>query len=1129
MSGNLQSHVQAGGRLLFQVLSVIACVCLCSTVSWGAGHWYQAKQVNGHPVSLFILEAEELETNAFWTSCPGKQCGDDRSATASGHGHLITLESRYTGSPAGYLHTRITLPAPDRYVLWAKSSRYGSHREWSVAIGGRESGLLGGAGGHGWQRAGTFNLPAGQVDLVVRDRSPDGYWAYPDALILVSAGQFDPNGCAGGGREARCCLPGNHAPTVILAASKYVWEGQRIRLRPTVEDPDGDQLHLEWRQVAGPPLPPFAGQQTPLDITIPMVNSDANVVLELVATDSHGATGRARIMLHVLDRAEVVFQRPFDAAREGTPYHFDTRVEFADSRPVHFQWQQLKGPPVKGLDVHGARPVVTLPLVDRDTDLEFEVTITHGREVFKRHMTLRVLDDLPTGTVHKDCGSVSHPYPCEEVTACGFLRREQRYYLLTRDLSSPGTCLVTTGDVVIDLNGHTLTFDAGYGDSPRERMQNPGFEVNRPGDSGQLVAGWDLQGAPGAQVVSTWEMPLVGKRALKVPAGGELVSSWVYLPTAGRTYRGQIVHRGQNRAVEIVVERRTASGAEQVCRHLNRDPVGGGRTGFCNFHGQPAGFYRLRVRSDGLQYYDDAGIFPARNAGIGAVRYFTHYEEPDRPNHVCNQDDGSCQLPDSAAADPPTVRQGVIEVRNGTIRQGSRGIKSYGLYLSEVGLVARNLHIITRGVGAKAMEVTRRALVFDSRFEATSPWVLNRENINETAVTIGNGDGSVIDHCTFIGGQGNLFIGTGKGGAVIRNSQFFNRATVTNHYSIAVGGSQHVTIRSCRFNCDPGQAGCQPFSGSGILLYQARYNEIADNTFHIRAAPCDAEYIRGYFTTNAIRITDYNKRPGAADGAFGNWVHANRFWLTATSYPQMPGCEVMANGIFMSVGGGDNTIEDNTFTSSNQDSRSASYPFYIGGGDNGGTWRNNRVRTNDKAVWYGSRYGRVTEGRLIDNVFTRVKNTWYTPPSPEAAIRMGYCCPEQHWVQKNLELVNNSFQGGFITNKIWFTSNQPTEYSLVARWIVEVTVRNRQDKPVAGAQVTLTSDTESVRGKTDAGGKAHLVATEYHRAGLNWREQTTGKPRPDTPHRLRVLGPDGGTVERQVRVDRPLHLTLVLP
>jgi len=970
---------------------------------------------------VLVIEAETFEVNDYWARCPGAGCGNDLSVTASGGGHLITMESPVTSGPEGHLSKVLALPASGVWYLWAKSARVGSDREWRTTFGGVDAPEDFGLSAL-WQRGGSASA-SDSLELTIRDTSPDGYWAYPDAFIVTDDPAFDPNTCPSGGVQASDCLPGNHRPLLFL--------------------------------------------------------------------------------------------RPRDAVDADSDYTFDAVAEDPDGDPLTFHWEQVSGPSVGTFERESLRPTIHVPAVPSDTDLSFRLVVRDpgGAEV-EESLTLTAMERVVPAS-GRTCAQVQHVWPCVEVSACGFLRETRRYYLVTADLQSESTCLVTTGDVVIDLNGHTLTYDVGYEGEPR----NGGFEESEVGAT--AVEGWDLSGAPGAKVVSTWEMPLIGDKALSVPANGEVVSSWVHLPVAGRTYRGQIVQRGKGQPVTLMVERQTSGAPELVCTRAVTDPLGGGKAAFCNFHGQPSGFYRLRVRSTRSQYYDDAAIVPARSAGIGAVRYFTSYEVPDRPSHACNLDDGTCNLPDVAGQNAPTATDGVIDVRNGAIVSGSRSMKSWGVFMNGGQLRLRHVTIRTRGVSAKTVEARYGApRLFHSILEADNPWVIDREDVMETAATVGSD--SVVAHNRFLGGQGCLSL-TGSS-SVVRDNEFVNRAKVTNHYALNLGRCERTRIERNRFNCDPDEPSCPAFSGSGILGYRTKSSEILDNDFYIVSERCDAEYVEGDFTTNAIRLTDYNSSEGNPEGVYGVRIAKNRFHLRGVHYPQMPKCLAFANGVFYSVGAGDNFIEDNVFESENRDAKSYSFPFYIGGARNGGVWRNNVVRTNDKVAWITSPYGMVHNARLFGNTFERTANGFYTPAMPEAALRVGYCCGYE---AEGIVLRDNALTGGFENDAFWLTSNQRAPYSVDVQWTATVTVKDSDGAPVTGAKVILSGGGERKEGTTDSTGVLRLVGTQVRIVGINHWENSTRERTEVTPHTLTATAAQG-TATMQVTLDRPITQELVL-
>lgn len=802
------------------------------------------------------------------------------------------------------------------------------------------------------------------------------------------------------------------------------------------------------------------------------------------------------------NHAPVVFLRSTDVVNGGDTYTLDLDASDPDCDELSYQWKQTSGPTVFGLDSNESHPSIQLPSVTSDVELALEVSVSDGKTPpVSKGIVLKVLAKIELPTAPRTCAQISHAFPCVEISECGKLSARNTYYLLKRDLSSTRTCLLATDDIVIDLNTYTIRYDVGYGDTASRLIPNAGFEESAEGASGDTVLGWDLSKAPGAKVVSTWSMPLVGSRVLYVPANGEVVSGWMEIPVANRSYRGSLVQRGNGgTSMTITVERDLGGGAtEVVCSRSVSDGLGGGKAAYCNFHGKPAGSYRIRATSTASQHYDDAAIVPSLAAGIGAVSYFTQWQERD--NFVCNLDDGTCNLPDDYELNNPTVRGGNIEIRNGTIKGASRSMRSYGVFVKGAKAVLRNVTVEANGTAAQTVAASS-AWIFFSTLKANMPWVINREDLTETNATFGSG--TVISDSQVIGGQGTIsFNGALEG--TVRRSRLINRATVTNHYAICLGGSEHIRIEGNQFNCAEGDANCPAFSGSGITLYRSRNCEISDNTFYMVSAPCDAEYVNGVFSTNAIRMTDYDAPVGATNGVTGNLVHHNVFHLKGVGYPLMPKCAPYANGVFYSVGAGDNFIESNQFNIDNTSSLSASYAFYIGASHNGGIWKSNVVNANDNPVWYSSAYGAAANARMIGNTFNRIPNPSISLPDSIPAIRMGYCCGNE---ASNLLLKDNNLGAGF--EWFQFTSNQPAPYSVEFLWSVNLEVRSASGAPISGATVKLNGASTQFAGTTDDAGRVTLVARDYSQSGTNNWAKTTADKVQQNPYQMtiQIMGED---------------------
>ncbi|HLA38794.1 MAG TPA: hypothetical protein VJ417_02305, partial [Candidatus Glassbacteria bacterium] len=111
------------------------------------------------------------------------------------------------------------------------------------------------------------------------------------------------------------------------------------------------------------------------------------------------------------------------------------------------------------------------------------------------------------------------------VSAPGVYARPGATYVLTADISSPVTTIFLGRDVTLDLNGYTLSYaDAGYG-----HVTNYGFENG--------LEGWDLSRAPGARLEETEKVHVfIGEKILRLARGDEIISDYIYLPVADRSY-----------------------------------------------------------------------------------------------------------------------------------------------------------------------------------------------------------------------------------------------------------------------------------------------------------------------------------------------------------------------------------------------------------------------------------------------------------------------------------------------------------------------------------------------------------------------------------------------------------------
>jgi hypothetical protein len=576
------------------------------------------------------------------------------------------------------------------------------------------------------------------------------------------------------------------------------------------------------------------------------------------------------------------------------------------------------------------------------------------------------------------------------VDAPGACSEPNRTYVLTRDISSNTSGLFLADGATLDLNGYTVSYAEGnYGHLP-----NYGFEEG--------LAHWNISRAPSAKIEDTDKVkPFIGKHILRLSQGEEIVSEYVTLPVANRSYYamcGVLVHTmnvtvsvEDERGRPVVCDLKFGENTRRTCPQSGSTRLGGGFV-VAYLRELPAGKYRARIRANTDCLIDEVDIRPTLDTGIGivgSIHPWARYENILGSDPVAFPDYAKVLGTGTPLDWLPVVKgPSTITIRNGVIKSSYEGIRFWGVLCSaDVKVVLENVRIITSGISVNAARLPR-ATIRDCRFETKVPFVIERHNTSDYAVCLYQADGSEVSGSEFIGGQGNLSV-QARQGANIHDNLFVNHQTVTNHYSLGLGSG--VKVFRNRF---------EPEIGSGILT-GGRDNEIFENTFNIVAANGSCEYTdHTEYSTNAIRLTDYDSAPGR--GCFGNHIHHNRFHIVGKGYTNYPDYKSIATAIFMSVGGGANRIYENEVTVDLQKGQgiAEACAFYVSA-SNGGEFENNRITANTPPFWIGNPYGSAKNTKVIGNTITKAPDA----PSSFRPFRLGW----GHYKATGVAFVGNHF------------------------------------------------------------------------------------------------------------------------
>ncbi len=694
----------------------------------------------------------------------------------------------------------------------------------------------------------------------------------------------------------------------------------------------------------------------------------------------------------------------------------------------------------------------------------------------------------------------------------GVFTEAGKTYVLTRDIDAAGSGLLLGKDVVLDLNGHVLTYNA----APYEPVPNGSFEDG--------LKGWDVSKAPNARAENRrWRNPMVGDHCLVLPQGEEIVSPYITLPVARRPYYAMVAVASHQMAVGVWVEDEigaqvackldTPFGERKCCPEPNRAPKLGGGVVFALVFNQPAGRYRIRVKANNRDcVIDDVDIRPALDYGIGVVEGvfpWAYYKA------VLDGDDTAFFAlsplvdPERAKEVPIVHGEGNVTIRNGTVRSGARGIRTWGLLSTAkaVRFHIENVKFVSSGINANAMRFAA-GVITNCRTEVDSPWIIDRHRQGDYTVSLtGAAGGSRVVDSEFVGGQGQLNI-QGAGGEVTRNL-FVNRQTVVNHYSLCAGSG--TRIHHNRF---------LPDQGSAILVFSSRDTEIYENDFRIAASPPVNEYANTIYSVSAVRLTDYNKKGGERI-CVGNRIHHNRIELVGRSFPEaLPSYAPSVYGIFMSVGGGTNEVDHNAFTVRNENTTNhcergnGAYALFIGGSDQGGVYHHNTIACDDTPVWIANSYGPAGNTTLHDNRFVCAPRAEGRPYVP---VWLGWW---KHRPQPGgVAFYSNAFEGVPFGVKINDYAKHEAGYTFGWTLTVKAAAGTAVEVRRAGEEATVAA------GTTDPAGRWSARLPEF-------REQGNGRggPRGTTVNLVRTdlsrYTVKAGDKHVEIVMDRDLNIEL---
>lgn len=123
----------------------------------------------------------------------------------------------------------------------------------------------------------------------------------------------------------------NKAPTADAGPDQLVDEVSSITIIGLAEDSDGDISSYQWSQVSGPTVLLTDPDHANVNVTIPSIDEDSEVVLELKVTDNEGLSISDTVVININNVDALLVGRFIDSAVEGATYWTETRAGSTDA------------------------------------------------------------------------------------------------------------------------------------------------------------------------------------------------------------------------------------------------------------------------------------------------------------------------------------------------------------------------------------------------------------------------------------------------------------------------------------------------------------------------------------------------------------------------------------------------------------------------------------------------------------------------------------------------------------------------------------------------------------------------------------------------------------------------------
>ena len=210
--------------------------------------------------------------------------------------------------------------------------------------------------------------------------------------------------------EVQITVQDNRPPELDRLLPQTVGSGETVTLVASAEDPEGDALSYLWSQRHGPRVSLSTTQGPRLSFTAPDDGEDAELVFEVVVTDTYEGHDEGEVRVTVEGNEPPVVEPLEDQeVVSGQTVKLEATAYDPDGDELTYAWQQDSGPAVRLEPSDQSELSFEAPTVEQKSELVLTLGVNDGLSTVRRRALIRVKPRLRNRIVLPTGANTEHP------------------------------------------------------------------------------------------------------------------------------------------------------------------------------------------------------------------------------------------------------------------------------------------------------------------------------------------------------------------------------------------------------------------------------------------------------------------------------------------------------------------------------------------------------------------------------------------------------------------------------------------------------------------------------------------------------------------------------------------------